>query len=309
MGVVDPDGCTAEPFADAAGVPWLASFEDLMSAVALDAVVVCTPPEGHADAAITAARAGVHALCERPLAVDRAGAWAMCQAARASGTVLAMSTKFRYAADVERACNLLRLGVLGDIIVVATEFSMVVDQSRRAGTGGVLLDYGADALDIVRYLLGPLDSLSAAEGSRPQALGVEETVQLFVRSADGSYATIGLSWSAPPTSPYYVQIAGTRGRISLGWQESLYRGEGDESWKAFGNGYDAVSALAGQVDDFVGTVRTGVPGRAALDDGLASVAAIEAAYASLARERWVTIASQPVGGPPEVRGAGAVAFA
>lgn len=291
VGIADANGASGESFADALDVPWYGSVETLIEQGAPHALVICTPVATHPPLTAAAARAGIHVLCDRPFAPDTATAAAMLETAQQAGTTLLMTTKFRYAADVERARNILRLGFLGEIVVVACEFNAVIDLAHRALSGGVLLDSGADALDLLRYLLGPLESLSAAEGSRPQGVGAEETVQLFTRSREGTYATAELSWSEGPRSPFYVQIAGTRGRISLGWRESLYRPEGDESWKSFGAGYDEGGVLGAQLDDFMAAMR-GTRGRADGADALASVAAIEAAYASLLSDRWVEIAER-----------------
>jgi predicted dehydrogenase len=288
VGVADADGASGESFADALNAPWYGSCDALIEQGAPHALVICTSVATHPPLTAAAARTGIHVLCDGPFAPDTATAAAMLEAAQQAGTTLLMTTKFRHAADVERARNILRLGFLGEIVVVASEFNAVLDLAHRSRSGGVLLDSGADALDLLRYLLGPLESLSAAEGSRPQGAGVEETVQMFTRSREGTYATAELSWSEGPRSPFYVQVAGTRGRISLGWRESLYRPEGDESWKSFGAGYDESAVLAAQLDDFMGAMR-GTRGRADGADALASVAGIEAAYASLLRDRWVAI--------------------
>jgi predicted dehydrogenase len=299
VGVADANPHAAQEMARAMRVPWATSFDELHRMLSLDAIIICTPPDTHAEITIAAARAGIHVLCEKPLALDVMTACAMYRAAREAGVLLTMATKFRYVDDLARARNMVRLGVLGDIVVVANEFRSVVDMRDRWNSnplrsgGGVLIDNGTHSVDILRYLLGPIECISAEEVSRPNDLAVEESVRVFARASTGAYATLDLSWSAPPSTPYYVQIVGTRGRISVGWRESLYRGDGDETWRQFGTGYDKLAAFIGQLEDFVSGIRTGSKVQVGRDAALASVATIEAAYASMADDCWITVDGSP----------------
>ncbi len=156
--------------------------------------------------------------------------------------------------------------------------------------GGVLIDNGTHSVDIIRYFLGRIADVQAVEGKRIQGLAVEDTVRVFVRTASDVLGTIDLSWSINKELDTYVNIYGSNGSIRLGWQRSEYRQTSSKDWIAFGNGYQKVDALRGQLDNFCRALSGSEPLRITAEDAIASVAAVEAAYESLTNSRWNPIA-------------------
>jgi predicted dehydrogenase len=142
----------------------------------------------------------------------------------------------------------------------------------------------------MRYFLGPLESVHAVEGRRSQGLAVEETVRIFVRSRAGVLGNIDLSWSINKELDSYLNIYGSLGTVSVGWRVSRYRQASSADWVVFGQGYDKIQALSGQVRNFARAVRGEEPLRITAEDALASVEVVEAAYADLNRAHWLRIA-------------------
>ena len=84
----------------------------------------------------------------------------MLATARDARVILTMASKFRYVADVRKAREIVESGAIGELIFGRTAFTSHVDM-RHAGTansaisgGGVLIDNGTHAVDILRYFLG-----------------------------------------------------------------------------------------------------------------------------------------------------------
>jgi predicted dehydrogenase len=293
--VADIDPVAARAFGIDNGCAWFGSLAELLAHTQVEALIVCTPPDTHCAIAVEAAASGVHVLCEKPLALDADQAWTMLDAAARAGVLLTMATKFRYVSDIMKARNMIQLGVLGDVLSVTNEFKAPVDMSRRWNAtrarsgGGVLIDNGTHSVDIVRYLLGPIARVRASEGARTKGLDVEETVQMSVVSSAGVPATIELSWSEASSSPYYLQVVGTRGRIAIGWKESVYQLRADPMSKPFGAGYDKIAAFSAQLRNIVDVLCGQDTVEVGHADALASVAAVSAAYASLETDRWVAV--------------------
>jgi predicted dehydrogenase len=129
--------------------------------------------------------------------------------------------------------------------------------------------------------------VSAVEGKRVQGLAVEDTAQMFLRSADGAMGTIDLSWSLDKAVDAYIGIYGSEGTVQVGWKGSRYRRDGD--WIPFGTGYEKVAAMGAQVRNFCRAVMGEEQLLITADDAIASVDVVAAAYRSMGRNHWVAV--------------------
>ena len=297
VGVADLRREAADAIAQTLRCRSFASYQEMGETVPCDAVVVCTPPATHPEISTWFLARKAHVLCEKPLAIDSAGALRMFSTAERNGVLLTMASKFRHVEDVIRAKSLVASEVIGDVVLFENTFTAHVDMSNRWNSkpaisgGGVLIDNGTHSVDLMRYFLGPLAEIQAAEGKRIQGLAVEDTVRMFVRSQRGVIGSIDLSWTINKEQPSYISIYGSSGTILVGWKESKYRRTCDSDWIVFGKGYDKVQAFVSQIDNFGRAIRDGEPLVVTPEDAVASVEVVEAAYQALARNRW-----QPVNG-------------
>ena len=295
VGVADPDLGAAQRLAHDLGAQTAGSLDELLATVDLDGVVVCTPPNAHPEVAITAINAGVGVLCEKPLAIGIDAARAMVAAAASGGVPFTMATKFRFVHDVVGARELVEAGVVGDIIQLENTFASRVDMvgrwnsNRTISGGGVLIDNGTHSVDIARYFLGPIQEVLVVERPRTQAVDVEDSVQLLLRTASDATATIDLSWSYDNATDTYLQIYGTDGALRVGWAESAYRENRADEWTPFGIGYDKVRCMRHQVENFCAALRGTEPLAITAADAIASVQVISAAYRSLELGDWVAV--------------------
>lgn len=295
VGVADVNADAARKLASQIGCRSYSSYEALGDEWPLDAVIVCTPPNAHPEIAFHFCQRKVNVLCEKPLSIDLSSAELMLDTAQRNGVKLTMASKFRYVEDVVRAKSIVRSGILGDILLIENAFTSRIDMSKRWNSqretsgGGVLIDNGTHSIDIMRYFLGPLNDVQVVEGVRGHNLEVEETVQLFVRSASGVLGRIDLSWSINKELDHYIQIYGTKGTVVVGWKESKYRQNTSSEWIVFGQGYDKVQAFRSNVINFCGAIRGEEALLVTAQDAIASVEVIEAAYAALARNQWTKV--------------------
>ena len=272
------------------------SHRELIAAGEIDAAIVCTPPVSHPEICIDLLEAGIAVLCEKPLSIERESALRMIETAERKRVTFTMASKFRYASDVVKAKSIVESGILGEIVLFENAFTSRVDMSDRWNSrpeisgGGVLIDNGTHSVDIMRYFLGPLESVHVVEGRRSQGLAVEETVRIFVRSRAGVLGNIDLSWSINKELDSYLNIYGSLGAVSVGWRRSRYRQASSADWVEFGTGYDKLQAFSDQVGNFVRAVRGEESLWITAEDALASVEVIEAAYADLNRTHWRQIA-------------------
>jgi predicted dehydrogenase len=299
VAVVDIRQEAAQALAERLGCP---AFKDadalLRSGLSLDAVIICTPPNTHEDVALTFLEHRIPVLCEKPLCLDSLSASRLIQKAHSRNTLLTMASKFRYVTDVIKARDLLTSGIIGEPRLLENVFMSYVDMSRRWNSqpavsgGGVLIDNGTHSVDLMRLFLGPLTEALAIETTRLQDVPVEDTVQLFLRSADGVVASSSLSWSISRDSESYLSIYGTEGTIHVGWRVSKYNLHSRKDSVIFGNGYDKTQAFKDQIVNFARAIRGEEPLRISSEDALASVQVIEAAYESMRNCRWTPVRCQ-----------------
>jgi predicted dehydrogenase len=112
-GVLDAVPERAAAMAGRCGATAYPGLEGLLAAV--DAVYVCTPPRFHRDAAVPAARAGVHVFCEKPLAASVEDAKAIAAAVESAGITFAVGFNFRTSPPFIRFKELADSGQLGDV--------------------------------------------------------------------------------------------------------------------------------------------------------------------------------------------------
>jgi len=297
VAVVDTRQAATEAVAASHQCQAYASVDELLESATIDAAIVSTPPATHPEICIKLARAGVHVLCEKPLAIDQHAATPMIETAKQCGTILTMASKFRYVSDMVFARQLITSGVLGEILLFENTFAGHVDMGRRWNSlpeisgGGVLIDNGTHSVDIIRYLLGPILSIQAVEARRIQGLEVEDTVRLLAKTAGGTIAAVDLSWSINKQTPWYVSVYGTQGTALVGWGESKYKRNVDRDWTVFGSGYQKVQAFTDQLNNFCDAVLGTDCLLISHEDALASVEVIDRAYDSLRSDHWVSIPS------------------
>ena len=292
--VSDPSPAVVEA-ARAEGLHAVADTCELLSMPGLDAVSICAPPVDHAPLAITALQHGLHVLCEKPLAIRGPAAMRMIQTASRTGRQLLLATKFRYGPDLIIARELIAIGAIGEVVAFEIDFSSRVNMvgrwnSRRSVSGGgVIIDNGCHAFDIVGFLFGPVTRVLATRLRPAQPLAVEDSATVMVEVSKGLIGRIDLSWSHATQRETYLMIHGTEGSIDVGWRGSRVRVMGQEPRPLDVGVYDKHASHVSMMNAFLavvsGTRRPWIsPGEC-----LRTVAAVEASYHSLRSGGWVPV--------------------
>lgn len=297
----------ADPRPDAARTvgadawPHLPSAAAMIEAVDLDAVVVSTPPDSHADLCLQFISEGIPVLCEKPFTITVESAERLLGAARRFGVALSMASKFRWVDGVMRARELLESGALGELNRVEIGFTAKVDMrdrwnaDRRISGGGVLIDNGSHAVDLLSVFLGSITEVSCVEGPRLQGLPVEETVRLLARGCTGAIGIVDLSWSLSHETDNFLCVYGTEGTVTVGWHATRCRLRTDAGWRQLAGPYDKTGAFVRQIDAFARTVCNEPSLSVTPDDAVASVRLVAAAYTALESGCWVPVDAAAAG--------------
>ena len=293
--VCDTDGAESRALVPTTDAVAFETHVALAESGLCDAVIVSTPPSTHASIAIDCLDRGIGVLCEKPFTLDLDSAREMCAVAARNGQLIAMASKFRYVGDIAQARDLIRSGLIGDPTVADVTFASHVDMSDRWNSvalisgGGVLIDNGTHAVDIVRYLVGPIQRVSAMRGRSDSLDGVEDTAILLAETSCRAIASVHVSWSIAPNNESFVVVHGTEGTIEVGWSRSMHRGADGGEWVYFGHGYSKLEALRTNVENFAAASRGRESMRISTVDVLASVAVVDAAYRAIDSGRWIEV--------------------
>lgn len=215
-------------------------YRALLAREDIDAVSICTPNALHEEMAIAAMRAGKHVYLDKPVAVTAESAERMLRVQRETGVKCQVVLNNRFFPSTLRARQLVQEGRLGEILSFTCRYlhSGSVDPCRAMGwkqglQGGVLLDMGSHALDLLTWLIGlPQDVLCAERTlypERPTAGGgvcrelAEDHALMMLRMKNGALGTVEASKIATGTSDEMtLEICGAKGALRWNLMEPSY---------------------------------------------------------------------------------------
>jgi predicted dehydrogenase len=312
VGCADADLDRARAFAQQHGIMHAVSSVEELFALGLDACTVCTPHPVHEQIVLAAADAGIHVLCEKPIAVDVAAADRMIDAADRAGITFGVLFQRRFWSAAQRiraAIDDGRLGapVLGEVSVLLHRPSSYYSADAWRGRwdtdgGGVLMTQAVHQIDMLAWFMGDPVRVFGTIGTRFHGdhIETEDTASAVVTFASGGTATITATTGVDHNLGNRVTVIGRTGAVASVHEFPEGREGINEIWTVPGElelaspldtridaNLDVGDVNAGlidfhtlQVQDFADAVRTGrnpaVTGR----DARTSLAVIEAIYRS-----------------------------
>jgi predicted dehydrogenase len=249
-GVADPTPAGRD-FAAAAGVPYFADHLEMLERCTMQAAIVATPNATHADVGIACIQRGLTVLMEKPVAESVAEGRRLCDAARGANIPLMVGHQRRHNPIIRRARALIGQGALGRIVSATGLATWLKPDSyfdmawrRQAGGGPVLINLIHD-IDLLRHLVGEVESVLAFTANGVRGFEVEDTAAVALRFTGGALATLSVSdaavtpWNwdlAAGEADHYAQvdvdshfISGTEGSLTLP-RLALWRHAGQRGW-------------------------------------------------------------------------------
>jgi predicted dehydrogenase len=263
----------------------------------IDAVYIALPNDQHKEWTVRAARAGLHVLCEKPMAVTAKDCEAMIRATAAGRVKLMIAYRLHFEAANLEAATLARRGKLGDLRFFTSDFCMQVRENnirlKRAKGGGPLYDIGIYCINAARATLNEEPRSVFATGTRsgdPRFEEIEESVAAMMRFNDERLATFNCSFGGADRSTYTV--TGTRGSVTL---EPAYeyvepitshlRIGGRDRKRRYGKR----DQFAAELEYFSRCILGNRDPEPSGTEGLADVRIIEAMHRSIKNGRWVDV--------------------
>jgi len=280
----------------------------------VDAVYVAVPNHLHAEYTVRAAGAGVHVLCEKPLAVTVAECRRMIAACRRHRVKLMTAYRLHFEEINLRAIDLVRDGRIGEPKFFNSSFSMRVRQgnvrTKRELGGGTLYDIGVYCINAARYLFReePTSVTATSVNSGVAALkGIDESTAAVLRFGDDRLASFVTSFNASGVGEY--RVVGTEGDLHVDPAYEYQQGlayvltVGDKTERKRVAKRDQFAAELLHFSDCIRNDRVPEPSG---EEGLQDVRIVEALYRSARTGRAVSIppftdAKRPTGRQKVVR--------
>jgi predicted dehydrogenase len=189
------------------------AWQDIIADPDVDVFDNCGPNNLHAEPSIAAAEAGKHVMCEKPLGRTRHEAKQMLDAVTKAGVKHLAAFNYRFVPAILHARDIIQSGALGRIYhfrarylqewILDPDFPMVWRLQKDVAGSGVLGDLGAHSIDLARFLVGEIATVSAAtrtfipqrtdaEGSR-QTVDVDDAFAAVLEFENGALGTLEAS--------------------------------------------------------------------------------------------------------------------
>lgn len=207
---------------DVAAVYDYSQFDELLASDTVDVLYIALPNQMHREYTVRALNAGLHVLCEKPLALSEEDCLAMADAAKKSGAKLMTAYRLHFEEGNLEALKMCKSGKLGKLRYFSSDFTMQVTDKdnirlQAEDGGGPIWDIGIYCINAVRSLFQaePTEVFcykASAEGDR-RFREVPEMMTVNMRFPDERLATFTCSFGADTAG--HFRVVGTKGTIEL----------------------------------------------------------------------------------------------
>ena len=204
------------------GLEQVYSYDDYEKALStVDAVYLVVPNRLHKEYSVRAARAGVHVLCEKPMAVTEEECEAMLQAADENKVKLMIAYRLHFEKGNLEAIQIASSGKLGQLRTFTSEFGqMVADDNIRLTEpvekgGGPVYDMGVYCINAARYLFRdePTEILAVtASANDPKFKNAGEMASVIMHFPEERLASFTCGFGSADVSRY--TLVGTKGLLT-----------------------------------------------------------------------------------------------
>lgn len=309
VGVADTAAAARDQAAIRYGVPGFSDIAELVTQRQPDIVALATPSGLHAQHAIVAAELGCHVITEKPMATRWQDGKRMVEAFDRAAKRLFVVKQNRLNATVQKLKRAIRSGRFGRIHVVTvnvfwTRPQAYYDSAPWRGTwefdGGAFMNQASHYVDLLDWLVGPIESVHAFTATLARNIEVEDTGVASIRWRSGALGSMTVTMlTYPQNLEGSVTILGDRGTVRLGgvalnevqhWQfetpepdDIEAKASGYSVSSVYGDGHRAY--YANVIDALRGRAKSETDGR----EGLRSLELLTAIYLSARDGRRVSL--------------------
>lgn len=226
VAVCDENPARAEEVAKEYGVKAYSDLAKLLTESDTDVVVLCTPSGLHAEQACMAAEHGKHVITEKPMATRWQDGLRMVKVCDKAGVHLFVVKQNRHNATIQALKKAIDAGRFGRIYLVTsnvfwTRPQTYYSQDRWRGTwefdGGAFMNQASHYVDLLDWLIGPVESIQAMMGTLARNIEVEDTGVLNIKWRSGALGSMSVTMlTYPKNLEGSITILGEKGTVRLG---------------------------------------------------------------------------------------------
>lgn len=197
-------------------------YEAILADPGIDAVVLVTPNSQHVPQTLAAVKAGKHVFCEKPFALDGAGAQEAIDAAAEAGVTLGVGYSRRFHPEMITLKDKIKNGDLGTILHIEATMTFpnalyLQPGAWRADTSetpcGGLTPMGVHAIDGMIDMVGEIDEVYCQSFRRAIEVEADDTTSILFRMKDGCSGYLGTMTATG--GGFNFQVYGSKGFIKL----------------------------------------------------------------------------------------------
>jgi len=301
VAIADPVTAAAKAVQDAYGCD-IRTISAIAAADDIDAVVICTPTDTHADLIEQFARAGKAIFCEKPVDLSLDRVRACLKTVDETGARLMVGFQRRFDPDFRALRVAIDAGKIGEVEMVTLTSrdpgAPPVDYIKRSG--GIFRDMTIHDFDVARWMLGEevVTVYATASNLVDPAIGAAgdyDSANVLMTTVSGKQCTITNSRRATYGYDQRIEVHGSKGAVSV---ENHRQSRIEIATEA---GYTRpplldffmtryLAAYAAEIASFVDALQTGAPMVTTGQDGLMALALADAAVRSVETGQAVKVA-------------------
>ncbi len=197
--------------------------EAILAAKDIDAVLICSPTDTHADYVEKAAKAGKAAFCEKPVDLDARRIAKALGIVEKAGTVLMIGFNRRFDPNFAALKRRIDAGEIGavELVTILSRDPSPPPAEYSARSGGLYRDMMIHDLDMARFLLGeePVEVHAVGSALVDKAIGAAgdvDTAAVLLKTASGRIAQISNSRRATYGYDQRIEVHGAKGMLRAG---------------------------------------------------------------------------------------------
>ena len=226
VAVCDENAERAHQAAEKTGVACFTSFQSMLDTAPLDVVALCTPSGLHPRHGMLAAEHGLHVICEKPMATRLEEADALVRACDDAGVQLFVVKQNRLNPAIQLLKRSVDLGRFGRIYLANTTVrwnrpQSYYDMAPWRGTwefdGGAFMNQASHYVDLVDWLIGPVESVQAYIATLARNIQVEDTATVGIRWRSGALGSVNVTMlTYPKNLEGSITVIGETGTARIG---------------------------------------------------------------------------------------------